>query len=73
MSQSRAAISTSLRAIITFMSILELMKVGAIVIRQEKTFGEIVIDSLDDIDAVIEPMTVSGISDSSKNEAEGEE
>ena len=46
--------------IITFMSILELMKVGAIVIRQEKTFGEIVIDSLDDIDAVIEPMTISG-------------
>ncbi len=50
--------------IITFMSVLELMKVGAIVIRQEKIFGEIVIDSLDDIDTVIEPMTASGVSDS---------
>ena len=47
--------------IITFMSILELMKVGAITIRQEEIFGEIVIDSLDDIDAVIEPMTASGV------------
>lgn len=35
--------------IITFMSILELMKVGAILIRQEEIFGEIVIDSLDEI------------------------
>ena len=46
--------------IITFMSILELMKIGAIVIRQEKTFGDIVIDSLDEIDAVITPMTRAG-------------
>lgn len=42
--------------IITFMSILELMKVGAILIRQEETFGEIVIDSLDEI-------TVEGVED----------
>lgn len=41
---------TKMNVIITFMSILELMKVGAIVIRQESTFGEIVIDSLDEIE-----------------------
>ncbi|MDO5156330.1 MAG: segregation/condensation protein A [Eubacteriales bacterium] len=40
---------TRMNIIITFMSILELMKIGAITIRQEKIFGEIVIDSLDDI------------------------
>lgn len=39
---------TRMNIIITFMSILELMKVGAITIRQEDTFGEIVIDSLDE-------------------------
>lgn len=42
---------TRMNIIITFMSILELMKVGAITIRQEETFGEIVIDSLDEIEA----------------------
>ncbi len=42
---------TKMNVIITFMSILELMKVGAILIRQEETFGEIVIDSLDEITA----------------------
>ena len=41
---------TRMNIIITFMSILELMKVGAITIRQEETFGEIVIDSLDEIE-----------------------
>ncbi len=41
---------TRMNIIITFMSVLELMKVGAITIRQEKIFGEIVIDSLDEID-----------------------
>lgn len=41
---------TRMNIIITFMSILELMKVGAIVIRQEEIFGEIIIDSLDEID-----------------------
>lgn len=41
---------TRMNIIITFMSILELMKVGAIIIRQEKIFGEIVIDSLDEIE-----------------------
>ena len=40
---------TRMNIIITFMSILELMKVGAITIRQEETFGEIVIDSLDEL------------------------
>lgn len=40
---------TRMNIIITFMSILELMKVGAILIRQEEIFGEIVIDSLDEI------------------------
>ena len=39
---------TRMNIIITFMSILELMKVGAITIRQEEIFGEIVIDSLDE-------------------------
>lgn len=42
---------TRMNIIITFMSILELMKVGAITIRQEEIFGEIVIDSLDEIEA----------------------
>lgn len=41
---------TRMNIIITFMSILELMKVGAIIIRQEEIFGEIVIDSLDEIE-----------------------
>ncbi len=35
--------------ITTFLAILELMKISAIVIRQEELFGEIVIDSLDTI------------------------
>ncbi|MCM1497014.1 MAG: segregation/condensation protein A [Clostridium sp.] len=42
---------TRMNIIITFMSVLELMKVGAIAIRQEETFGEIMIDSLDEIAA----------------------
>lgn len=37
--------------IVTFMSVLELMKVGAITIRQEELFGDIVIDSLDEDEA----------------------
>lgn len=37
--------------IVTFLAILELMKIGAIQIRQEEIFGEIIIDSRDDIDA----------------------
>ncbi len=41
---------TKMNVIVTFMSILELMKIGAITIRQEETFGEIVIDSLDEIE-----------------------
>lgn len=47
---------TKMNIIITFMSILELMKVGAIIIRQEKIFGEIVIDSLDEIEVNSEAM-----------------
>ncbi len=39
--------ATKINIIVTFMSILELMKVGAIHIRQEKLFGDIVIDSLE--------------------------
>lgn len=42
---------TRMNIIITFMSILELMKVGAITIRQEEIFGDIVIDSLDELEA----------------------
>lgn len=42
---------TRMNIIITFMSILELMKIGAITIRQDEIFGEIVIDSLDEIEA----------------------
>lgn len=41
---------TRMNIIITFMSILELMKEGAISIRQDAIFGEIVIDSLDESD-----------------------
>ena len=37
--------------IVTFLAILELMKIGAIQIRQEEIFVEIIIDSRDDIDA----------------------
>lgn len=44
---------TRMNIIITFMSILELMKIGVIVIRQEHTFGEIVIDSLDEIEITV--------------------
>lgn len=43
---------TRMNVIITFLSVLELMKVGAITIRQDVIFGEIVIDSLDEIEAV---------------------
>lgn len=53
---------TRMNIIITFMSILELMKVGAITIRQEETFGEIVIDSLDEI----------GVTSESENRLEDE-
>ncbi len=42
--------ASKLNVIVTFMSILELMKVGAIMIRQEETFGDIVIDSLDTVE-----------------------
>lgn len=45
---------TKMNIIITFMSILELMKVGAITIRQEEIFGEIVIDSLDEIEVSVD-------------------
>ena len=36
-----------LNIIVSFMAILELMKSGAILIRQEEMFGEIMIDSLE--------------------------
>lgn len=39
--------ASRMNIIVTFMSILELMKVGAIIIRQEEIFGDIVIDSLE--------------------------
>ena len=39
--------ASKINIIVTFMSVLELMKVGAITIRQEELFGDIVIDSLD--------------------------
>lgn len=45
---------TRMNIIITFMSVLELMKVGAIIIRQEEIFGEIVIDSLDELTVTAE-------------------
>ena len=50
---------SKMNVIITFMSILELMKVGAITIRQEEIFGEIVIDSLDELTSenVLNPIT----------------
>lgn len=38
--------SSKINIIVTFMAILELMKVGSITIRQEEIFGEIYIDSL---------------------------
>lgn len=44
---------TRMNIIVTFMSILELMKVGAIIIRQDEIFGEIIIDSLDEMDMII--------------------
>lgn len=39
--------ASRMNIIVTFLAILELMKVSAITIRQEELFGEIVIDSLD--------------------------
>lgn len=39
--------ATKLNIIVTFMAILELMKVGAVTVRQEGLFGDIVIDSLE--------------------------
>ena len=61
---------TKMNIIITFMSILELMKIGAIVIRQEKTFGEIVIDSLDEIE--IEPVEWMNEEDVQPEKEQGE-
>ncbi|MDE5778915.1 MAG: segregation/condensation protein A [Lachnospiraceae bacterium] len=46
---------TRMNIIITFMSVLELMKIGAVTIRQDKIFGEIMIDSLDEIDVGDKP------------------
>ena len=40
---------TRANIIVTFLAILELMKVGSITIRQEELFGDIVVDSLDEI------------------------
>lgn len=39
--------ATKINIIVTFMAILELMKVGAVTVRQEGLFGDIVIDSLE--------------------------
>lgn len=39
--------ASKINIIVTFMAILELMKVGSITIRQEEIFGEIMIDSLE--------------------------
>lgn len=39
--------ASKINIIVTFMAILELMKVGDIVIRQDELFGDIIIDSLD--------------------------
>ena len=41
--------ASKMNVIVTFLAILELMKIGAITIKQEEIFGEIVIDSLDTI------------------------
>lgn len=61
---------SKMNIIITFMSILELMKVGAVAIRQEETFGEIVIDSLDDItqEALENPITHEKMENEDKKE-----
>ncbi len=39
--------ATKINIIVTFMAILELMKVGDITIRQDELFGDIIIDSLE--------------------------
>lgn len=39
--------ASKMNIIVTFLAILELMKVGAITIRQEEIFGEIIVDSLE--------------------------
>ncbi len=39
--------ASKMNVIVTFLAVLELMKVGSIVIRQEDLFGEIMIDSLE--------------------------
>ena len=39
--------ASKINVIVTFMAVLELMKVGAITVRQEALFDDIVIDSLE--------------------------
>lgn len=39
--------ASKMNIIVTFMAVLELMKLGDIIIRQEKLFGDIIIDSLE--------------------------
>ncbi|MCM1272803.1 MAG: segregation/condensation protein A [Clostridium sp.] len=39
--------ASKMNVIVTFLAVLELMKIGSIVIRQEDLFGEIMIDSLE--------------------------
>jgi segregation and condensation protein A len=40
--------ASKINIIVTFMAVLELMKIGEITVRQEEIFGDIIIDSLDE-------------------------
>ena len=60
--------------IVTFLAILELMKIGAIQIRQEEIFGEIIIDSRDDIETYeLNSFTVSADKEDTNESASAEE
>ena len=60
--------------IVTFLAILELMKIGAIQIRQEEIFGEIIIDSRDDIETYeLNSFAVSADKEDTNESASAEE
>jgi segregation and condensation protein A len=40
--------ASKINIIVTFMAVLELMKIGEITVRQDEIFGDIIIDSLDE-------------------------
>lgn len=64
--------ASKINIIVTFMAILELMKVGAITIRQDELFDDIIIDSLDNIDDEIPDVTVAEDKEEQEAQQDGE-